>query len=321
MPEVLAARAASQGMTALALTDRDGLYGAVKHVRACQAEGIAPILGCELAVIDEAGHLLGRVVVLATGSREGYAALCHAVSAAHENGKKPAIKRTRLAELAVNERLIVLIGPLSDVGQSITGRRQREARTLLHRWVGVMPERSIVIEVVCHLAEPGQPGSITPASRMLTLAESQKLPAVLTNAVRYAEPTEAATADVADAARLLKRLDEIDELQPTGQAWLKSGEEMERLARQVVATSSHERSAIDLLQETARLAERCVLDAVRHVGIGTPVMPEASVIGIKGDPLQVLWQKAQAGISSHYPSASDAMLRKVQTQLAESCRV
>lgn len=316
MPEVLVEHAASHGMTALALTDRDGLSGAVKHVRACQAAGITPIIGCELAVLDETGSSLGRVVVLATGSREGYAALCHAVSAAHERGKKPAITRTRLAELATNQRLVVFIGPLSDVGQSITGRRQREARILLRHWVAAMPEHSTAIEVVCHLAEPGQPGSITPASRMLALAESQNLPAVLTNAVRYAEPTEAATADVADAVRLLRSLDDIDELQPTGQAWLKSGEEMERIARQVVATSSHDRSVADLLQETARLAERCAIDPIRHIGIGTPVMPEASVIGVTGDPLQALWQKAQSGISNHYPSAGDAMLRKVEARLA-----
>ena len=316
MPDVLVAHAASQGMVALALTDRDGLYGAVKHVRACQAEGISPILGSELAVVDETGNSLGRVVVLATGSREGYAALCRAVSAAHETGKKPAIKRTRLAELATEERLIVLIGPLSDVGQAITTRRQREGRRLLNRWIEVMPPGSIAVEVVCHLAEPGQPGSITPASRILALAEATNLPAVLTNAVRYAEPTEAATADVADSARLLRSLDEIDELQPTGQAWLKSGHEMERIARQVVATSAHERTVNDLLRETERLAERCALDPVRHVGIGTPVMPEASVIGIEGDPLRALWQKAQAGIATHYPSASSGMLRRVEAQLA-----
>ena len=36
-------------MPALALTDRDGLYGAVKHAVACQAAGVAPILGADLA--------------------------------------------------------------------------------------------------------------------------------------------------------------------------------------------------------------------------------------------------------------------------------
>src|ERR1700712_1224354 len=49
-PQALVERAAELGQPALALTDRDGLYGAVRFVRACQREGIAPLLGVDLAV-------------------------------------------------------------------------------------------------------------------------------------------------------------------------------------------------------------------------------------------------------------------------------
>ena len=49
-PAALAARAAQHGMRALALTDRDGLYGAVKHAVACAEAGIATILGADLAL-------------------------------------------------------------------------------------------------------------------------------------------------------------------------------------------------------------------------------------------------------------------------------
>ncbi len=49
-PSVLAARAAQLGMPALALTDRDGLYGAFKHVQACADAGIKPLLGADLAL-------------------------------------------------------------------------------------------------------------------------------------------------------------------------------------------------------------------------------------------------------------------------------
>ena len=320
MPEALVAQAVTGGAHALALTDRDGLYGAVKHVRACQEAGIAPILGADLTVTDEAGATCGRVVILATGSREGYAALCRAVSAAHEAGKAPTIERRALAALATDGRLVVLLGPLSDVGLAVTAKSGRTARSLMHNWVRAMPEGALVIEVVCHLAEPGQSGSITPATRMLTLAETFHLPAVLTNAVRYAEAHEAATADVADAARTLRALDDIDELQPTGQAWLKSQPDMERIAKQVVATTSHERTVADLLRATERLAERCVLDPEAHLGLGHPVMPEAKIIGITGDPMRALWQKARAGISHRYAGGDAAMLRRVEDRLAHEMR-
>jgi len=89
-PEMLAQAAASEGAQALAITDRDGLYGAVKHIGACLKLGIDPIVGADLAVIGQDGQSLGRCVVLAHGQDGGlgWAALCAIVSAAHENGKR-----------------------------------------------------------------------------------------------------------------------------------------------------------------------------------------------------------------------------------------
>ena len=49
-PAALVARAAALGQDTLALTDRDGLYGAVRFVLACRDAGIAPVLGIDLAV-------------------------------------------------------------------------------------------------------------------------------------------------------------------------------------------------------------------------------------------------------------------------------
>ena len=44
-PEVMAEAAAASGFNALAITDRDGLYGAVKHIGACLKLGLSPISG------------------------------------------------------------------------------------------------------------------------------------------------------------------------------------------------------------------------------------------------------------------------------------
>ena len=58
-PNALAARAASLGMSALALTDRDGLYGAFKHVQACADAGIKPLLGADLGLRADNAPLTG----------------------------------------------------------------------------------------------------------------------------------------------------------------------------------------------------------------------------------------------------------------------
>ena len=91
-PALLAEAAAASGASALAITDRNGLYGAVKHIGACLKLGIDPIVGVNLEVAE-----LGRVTVLARGSDGGigWAALCRTVSAAAK-GKPIRISREEL---------------------------------------------------------------------------------------------------------------------------------------------------------------------------------------------------------------------------------
>ncbi len=59
-PEHLVERARAWGQPALALTDRDGLYGAVKFVKACLAHDVAPILGVDLALGPDPGQGWGQ---------------------------------------------------------------------------------------------------------------------------------------------------------------------------------------------------------------------------------------------------------------------
>jgi error-prone DNA polymerase len=303
LPETLVEQAAAQGADFLAVTDRDGLYAAVKHVRACVAAGIRPGLGAELAVHDDEHRPLGRVVVLAHGNTKGrgYGALCRAVSTAHQLGKKPSISRSRLATLAGLRSLTVLMGPASDVGQAIERRDNSDAHARLAAWTRAMPPESIALEVVSHLTELGTRGSVTPATKMLSLAEAMLLPAVLTNAVRYATPEEAATADLADAARFLTPLAQLAQVQVNGQAYLKPEWAMRQVARMVVDVGTHEDGALErLLRDTEHLADRCTLDPTSDIGLGTPRMPEARVIGVSGDPLAELWRRGRAGVDDRY---------------------
>ena len=54
-PEELAARAAELGYPALALTDHDGVWGAMEFAQACKAFGVRPIVGAELTIANPAG--------------------------------------------------------------------------------------------------------------------------------------------------------------------------------------------------------------------------------------------------------------------------
>jgi len=254
------------------------------------------------------------------GDGRGYAALCRAVSSAHEAGRVPSIDRRRLATWAEGRTLTVLLGPLSDGGLAVERRDSLESVAGLRAWLRVMPIGSLTLEVVCHLAPTGQRGSVAAATRMLGLAEDTGTPAILSNAVRYGEPGDAATADLADATRLLTPLAQLEEPQANGQAWLKDGAHMRQVARMVVDAGARNPGALDLLlQATRELADQCALDPAADIGLGTPRMPEASIIGVVGDPVAELWRRARHGIDDRYadttlaPAAHDELAHEMET--------
>jgi DNA polymerase III alpha subunit len=83
-PEQLAQAAARAGMAALALTDSHGLTGAIEFYDACQAAGVRPIIGLELAVAPPAGWLSAQpgALVLLAQDLAGWASLCRLSTAA-----------------------------------------------------------------------------------------------------------------------------------------------------------------------------------------------------------------------------------------------
>ena len=123
----LAGRAAAEGMTHLALTDTNALYGAVVFDRACREAGVRPILGMTVTVAplgDQGGRLpAGRLVLLATGPA-GYRSLCQLSSLVQGNPERERVAARGLgweALKAHREGLICLSG----------GRRGWMMRTLV----------------------------------------------------------------------------------------------------------------------------------------------------------------------------------------------
>lgn len=152
-PEQLVRRAVGQGMTALALTDRDTVTGAVRFARACVKDGVRPILGIDLAVEALAppppaqrprtparggAHVVEpplRFVLLAQ-DRAGWARLCRITSAAHEgalSGTAPVVPWEALREYG-GPGLTVLLGPLSEPVRALSVGREDVAMKLLAPW-------------------------------------------------------------------------------------------------------------------------------------------------------------------------------------------
>jgi error-prone DNA polymerase len=384
-PAALVERATALGQPALALTDRDGLYGAVRFVQACDEAGIAPVLGVDLAVgpgrsstaagakivvvpnvVAGQGVQAGRanagrasparggaevdprhprVTVLARGRGAGidpgvgWGRLCRLVTQTHLSGERgaPVSSAQLIAEHAVDPRteqlaLVVLLGPGSDVGQALLARRPDRARLLLRRWVDLLPRGGVVIEVVCHGGPEGTPASLGHAARLLALATEAGLPAVLTAAVRHADPGGAVTVDVLDAARRLVPLDtrHLDRVTTAGH--LSSSAQMYAVACDVCRAagagisggSSGERDrARQLMADTVALAQACALDPHTDLGIGSVHLPEPSVLGIAVDesPQEVLAARCRGAIATRYGGAGEAELSAVASRLEDELRV
>src|SRR5215218_10108576 len=85
-PKTIAERAAALGFPAIALTDRNGLYGAMPFSDACIAKGVQPIVGATIAVRrppEIGGETALDWLVLLAKDDPGYANLCKLVSSAH----------------------------------------------------------------------------------------------------------------------------------------------------------------------------------------------------------------------------------------------
>ena len=185
-PEQLAHRAASLGMPAVAMTDRDGLYGAARFVRACADAGVRPILGASLTVRADgvpAGERDAHVVLLAEDDR-GYANLCRLVTDAQLLGERgdPAITVPQICAHAAG--MTVVLGPRfasRPARGARTGGRRRGARRPVPR--RLRPARCVVAAE--HRLEPGSDAEIR---AMLRLAERLQVPALATNPVRYLVP-------------------------------------------------------------------------------------------------------------------------------------
>src|SRR3989454_4419346 len=93
LPEAYAAAAARLGMPAVALCDRDGVYGAPRFTRAALDAGVKPIIGSEITLTD------GSRLPLLVEDREGYQNLCHLITRMKLGAAKGSAAVT-LAELA-----------------------------------------------------------------------------------------------------------------------------------------------------------------------------------------------------------------------------
>src|SRR5919106_4641892 len=180
-PEDLARRAAELGMPAVAMTDREGLYGAARFADACCQVGVKPILGARLtldgrAPTGEPSPDAHHIIVLARDAR-GYGNLCRLITHAHMSGERGEPSVTPRELMARPEGLVCLLGPESPPVQLALGGRPGAAREMVRPWREAFGPWCFL-----EVRDLVEPRSVAEVRVILRLAEEAGLPAVATNA-------------------------------------------------------------------------------------------------------------------------------------------
>jgi error-prone DNA polymerase len=248
-PEQLAEQAAWLGMPAVAVTDRDGLYGAARSVAACQRVGVRPILGASLTVRAPARIGGGRKdahVILLAQDAAGYANLCRLVTDAHLLGERadPWVAAEQICAHAAG--LTVLLGPRSHPGRlAVAGRPDAAARLAAPFREAFGPERCVV--AVEHRVEAGSDAEIR---SMLRFADRLDASTVATNPVRYLVPDDAFLADALECMRAIVPVSSANVSRTNAEGSLKDATAMRALFAE----------RPDLCDATLAIAERCTYD-------------------------------------------------------------
>jgi error-prone DNA polymerase len=217
-PETLVAEAARLGMPAIALVDRDGVYGAARFHRAAENAGVRALIGAELTLADGA-----RLPVLVE-DRDGYRNLCRLITRLKLGAPKGA-GRITLDDLEPYAGGLVCLtggrhGPLA---LAVARGDCETARGILDRLAGIFGRDNCFVEVQRHLDRAQE----RDLARLVALADAARLPLVAANQPLYGRPGGRAVADVFTCIREKTDLDHAGRrLTRNGERDLKGGLEM-----------------------------------------------------------------------------------------------
>ncbi|MEY3254165.1 MAG: hypothetical protein RJA01_171, partial [Actinomycetota bacterium] len=308
LPDALVAQARDFGMHSMALTDRDGLSGAIRFTQSCLENQISPIIGIDISYENQT-----RITLLATPGK-GWSSLVRVVTQLKNYGA-PCNLNFLKQNSNYTKNLLALHGPDSEISRALTSRRYDKALLIFNSTRDLFLDQSI--ECVSHLIYGDGPKSTTHAARMLNFARDHDLPAVLTNAARMKSREDAPIADVLDATRHLLPLHKKVVERKNAEAFLKNSDEMVFLAEKIAAAAG-ERNAKQLLKTTKDWAERAVLSPQSDIGLGSIHLPEPHVVGAKSqlELTAQLRSRAYAGVNWRYGDLSSEVEERLNKELS-----
>ena len=221
LPETLAAESARLNLPAIALLDRDGVYGSPRFHFAAQRNGIGAHIGAEVSVASQVRY------PLLVKSRTGYQNLCRMITQMKLRAKKGEGTVTEKEAARYSEGLICLTGgDEGPLASALLEDGMAGGRRCLQTLIGLYAKDNVYVELQRHFDRREEARN----QAAVTLAREFHLPLLATNGVVYATAEERELADVFTCLRHHCQLETAGRLLARNSArHLRSAEEMARL--------------------------------------------------------------------------------------------
>ena len=304
--EELAKRVKAMGQTAVAITDHGVMYGAVAFYKACCAEGIKPIIGCEVYVaprtrfnkehnIDsEYTHL-----ILLCKNETGYKNLCYLVSCAFTEGFyiKPRIDWQLLSEHA--EGLVCLSGCVAGaIPRMINSDNYEAAKSKALELDRLFGRDSFYLEIQDH----GLDVEHRAAEGLLRIHRETGIPLAVTNDAHYIEQKNAVYQDVLMCVQTGKSVNDPSRMKfESEDFYLKTEEEMRALFPEYPEAADN----------TAKIAEMCNYD----FEFGNYKLPRFQLPDGEKDSYEYLCKLCIKGFLERYPNDDGSVKKQLKYEL------
>ena len=257
------------GMNSAAITDHGVMFGVIDFYRAARAEGIKPILGCEVYVAPNSrfdkettgGEDRYYHLVLLAENNTGYQNLTKIVSKAFVEGYyyKPRVDLDLLRQY--HEGIIALSACLAgEVQKNLLRGMYEEAKAAAYRYQDIFGKGNFFLELQDH----GLPEQSMVNQQQLRLSQETGIELVATNDVHYTYAEDEKPHDILLCIQTGKKLEDENRMRYTGgQYYVKSPEEMEELFPY----------ALQALENTQKIADRCNVE----IEFGVTKLPKYDV--------------------------------------------
>lgn len=301
----LIARVKELGMTSCAITDHGSMYGVVDFYREAKAQGIHPVIGCEVYMaprsrfekVHDIDNKTSHLILLAQ-NQTGYKNLIKMVSSGYIDGfyYKPRIDFELLKENS--EGIIALSACLAgEVPKAILNGNYDEAKKIVERYVNALGKDNYFLEIQDHgIAEQKR---IIP--EIIRLSQETGVGVVATNDIHYLKKEDAKYQDVLMCIQMEKTVDNPDRMRfETEEFYIKSPEEMADLFEYIP----------EAIENTAKIAKRCNVD----FDFNTRHLPAYDVPDGM-DAFEYLTKLCNEGINKRYNPVPDDLRERLEYEL------